>query len=40
MWNLDNVGYLALKILASVVTSMLLIVCYLLLFTQQRALKN
>ncbi|MBA3828698.1 MAG: hypothetical protein H0X33_07160 [Taibaiella sp.] len=35
LWNLSNVGYLMLKILASSVTSMLFIIVYLLLFTRQ-----
>jgi len=40
MWSFHNIGYLLLKIVASAFTSMLLIVCYLLLFTRQTALRN
>lgn len=40
MWSLHNIGYLLLKILASAVTSMLFIICYLLLFTKQTALRS
>lgn len=40
MWSLHNIGYLLMKILASAVTSMLFILCYLLLFTKQTALRN
>jgi rod shape-determining protein MreD len=40
LWSLANIGYLALKIVASAVTSMLFVLVYLLLFTRQRALRN
>lgn len=40
MWSFNNIGYLTLKIFASSVTSMLLIISYLLLFSTQRALKR
>jgi rod shape-determining protein MreD len=35
LWNFSNIGQLMLKTLASVVTSMLFIIVYLLLFTRQ-----
>ena len=37
LWSLNNIGYLLLKILASTLTTMLLIVVYLLLFSQRVA---
>ena len=40
IWSFSHVGYLLLKIFASVITSMLFILCYLLLFTKQTALRN
>ncbi len=40
MWSFQNIGYLLLKVLASAATSMLFVVCYLLLFTKQTALRN
>ncbi|MCC6186013.1 MAG: rod shape-determining protein MreD [Chitinophagaceae bacterium] len=35
LWSLNNIGYLMLKILASVITTILLIAVYLLLFSQR-----
>ncbi len=35
LWNLTNVGFLVLKVVASSLTSMLFIIVYLLLFTRQ-----
>lgn len=40
LWSFSNLGYLALKILASSVTSLLFIIAYLLLFTRQSALRS
>jgi rod shape-determining protein MreD len=36
LWNLSNIGYLLLKIGASAATSLLFIIAYLLLFTNQQ----
>ncbi|MES2701877.1 MAG: hypothetical protein V4649_04515 [Bacteroidota bacterium] len=35
LWNLSNIGFLLLKVLASTLTSMLFIIVYILLFTRQ-----
>lgn len=40
LWNVSNIGYLLLKILASGVTSLLFIITYLLLFTKQTKLRG
>jgi rod shape-determining protein MreD len=37
LWNISNIGFLLLKVLASTVTSMLFVIVYLLLFTRQTA---
>lgn len=39
LWSLQNIGYLALKILASSVTSVLFVIIYLLLFTRQASMR-
>jgi len=35
LWNLSNIGFLILKIVASLFTSMIFVIIYLLLFTRQ-----
>jgi hypothetical protein len=40
LWNLHNIGYLALKTLASTITSMLFVLTYVLLFTRQTSMRN
>jgi hypothetical protein len=37
LWNIGNIGFLLLKVLASMLTSMLFVIVYLLLFTRQTA---
>ncbi len=40
LWSLQNIGYLLLKILASSITTMLLISVYLLLFSRRAAMQR
>ena len=40
LWSVSNIGYLLLKILASSLTSILLILVYVLLFTNQQGLRS
>ncbi len=40
LWSFSNIGYLALKILASSATTIVFIIVYLLLFTKQASLRN
>ena len=40
LWSVSNIGYLLLKILASSVTSILLILVYVLLFTNQQGFRS
>ena len=40
LWSLSNLGYLALKIVASSATSMVFVIVYLLLFTKQTSLRS
>jgi hypothetical protein len=40
LWNVSNISYLLLKIIASAATSMLFIVVYLLLFTKQTTIRG
>ncbi|HQE12101.1 MAG TPA: rod shape-determining protein MreD [Flavipsychrobacter sp.] len=40
IWSFSNIGYLLLKVLASTITSMLLVVGYLLLFTNSSSIRN
>lgn len=40
IWSLKNLGYLLLKITVSALTSLLLVLCYVLLFTKDTALRK
>ena len=37
LWSMQNVGYLILKIIASTITTLLLIISYVMLFTKQQS---
>jgi hypothetical protein len=37
LWSMENVGYLILKIIASTITTLLLIISYVMLFTKQQS---